>query len=160
MKQNLIHIISGFIIATILLNSACKNQPEPIPKQTDIQALLIPPPSIEIERGFLNISPAPKDPSEEWTPTFHCSHKIGSTLEIGDTLKLEYTLGFTGVRCEITMKRDGGFKIKVAENIVSTPLITDKYLKICWEEDNCFIAEKNKDNTYIIKSLPFTNFAK
>ena len=154
MKQHLIPIMGLFILATLLLNCACQNQqkytPEPIIHTPEQQ-----PPPIEIERSFLNISPGPKDPLEEWTPYFHCSHKIGSTVRPGDTIKLGYTKGFTGIMCEITMKRYGGFKIKIAENgSFAPPSLTNRHLKICWGEDNCFIAEKNKDNTWTIKSLP------
>ena len=54
------------------------------------------------------------------------------------------------------METNGGFRLEGGGNIQPSISQTADILELCWGEENCLILKKNKDRTWTIKSLPFS----
>lgn len=104
-----------------------------------------------IHRGVL---PGTK-PQTEVEPKLSCSHQVGSIVRPGESIRLTYKSANAYADITLTLE-DGRFQLKrSASNIDASAFGIANGIQYCWGKDNCFVATKNRDGSWTIKSLPF-----
>ena len=99
------------------------------------------------------VQPKPVQPKPVLTSVY-CSHRVGSVVNRGESIifrrkAANMSLEFTMKLEEVGFVYDGTY-IGVRGSLRAT---SERY-RYCWDEE-CFIAEKNRDGSWTIKSLPF-----
>ena len=146
-------------VAAVFLNAGCSST---INEGQGDKSLVVQieterePPPIEfvsppvIHRGVL---PGTK-PQTEVEPKLSCSHQVGSIVRPGESIRLTYKSANAYADITLTLE-DGRFQLKSASNIDASAFGIANGIQYCWGKDNCFVATKNRDGSWTIKSLPF-----
>lgn len=129
-------------VAAVFLNAACSS------KNNEGQG----------DKGIVGQTETEREPQTKVEPKLSCSHQVGSTVRQGESIRLTYktakasldgTLTLTAGRLVFESK-----SINLPQQKQSMKKEANE-VKICWGEDNCFVATKNRDGSWTIKSLPF-----
>ena len=137
MKHTQLFMMCLFTVAAVFLNAACssKNPGEPpIPGR---------------------VLPGTK-PQTEVEPKLSCSHPVGSTVRQGESIRLTYKTANASLDATLTLTAG---RLGYDGKSINLPQQSAKHeankVEICWGKDNCFVATKNRDGSWTLKSLPF-----
>lgn len=148
MKQNLSFTICILTVAALLANVACSHKTKP----EDITIVETSKKEREVGEPVTFHRPTK---SVKTYPSFHCSHKVGSTISAEDKVTLTYKTDTVEIDYTIKMKKDGKLKVNSSDGTYPSISGTEDTFELCWREENCLVMKKNKDGTWTIKSLPF-----
>lgn len=136
MKRNQLFFICLLAITAIFLNTGCGppqlTEPPQPPQVTQKATPPPPPPPI----------------------VYYCSHEVGSIVREGESIRLTYRSASVYADITLTLQQ-GGFTLESNSNLGYSTSTTANGVTHCWGENNCFIATKNRDESWTIKSLPF-----
>ena len=142
MKRTQLLLICLLAVASLFFNAACSPKPEP---EVDLTNDL-PQNGQFYHRG--------KTKDLEVLPESSSSHQVGAIVRQGESIRLTYKSASAYADITLTLKA-GGFTLKSNSNLAYSSSTTANRVTYCWGEDNCFIATKNRDNSWTIKRLPF-----
>ena len=151
-----------FTVAVVFLNAACssKNSGAQGDKGIVIQVETEREPPIEFVRSPVivrqgKLYPGTKTQTEV-KPKLSCSHQVGSTVRQGESIRLTYKTANASLDATLTLTAGrlgyDGESINLPQQIAKNEA---NKVEICWGEDNCFVATKNRDGSWTLKSLPF-----
>ena len=153
MRRAQLFLLCLFTVAAVFLTAACGSKNNEVQLDTEPEVDIEVQIDIEPEPEYF-VVPRPKSPLKS-EPIFSCTHQVGSTVRPGESIRFTYKSANAFVDGELTLKA-GGFSYNgESDNFSYSTSATANRVIHCWGEDNCFIATKNGDGGWTIRSLPF-----
>lgn len=149
MKTKSLLIMCLLTVAALFFNAACSSKQESGYTEVDLTD------NLETEEHFFHRKD-PLDLEVPPKPSFSYSHKVGSTVRPGESIHITYKTENAYLEATLTLE-EGGFILESnSSNLQASASTTANSVKHCWGTDNdCFIATKNNDGSWTIRSLPF-----
>ena len=98
--------------------------------------------------------PPPPPPPPPELPSVYCSHRVGAIVNPGDSIRYKRTAADMSVEFTLTLEESGFVYDGTSTGVTGSISATSEKYQYCWGKE-CFIAEKNSDGSWTIKSLPF-----